>query len=45
LRPVSNAVTLLEQYAALAGVEEVALLLQAQGVRHDPKYAGVLEGK
>jgi hypothetical protein len=45
VRPVSNAVTLLEQYAALVGVEEVARLLLAQGVRHDPKYAGVLEGK
>ena len=44
-RPVNDTVRLLKQYAELVGVEKVAQLLEAQGVRHNPKYAGVLEAK
>ncbi len=44
-RPVNDTVRLLMQYADLVGVEKVAVLLEAQGVRHNPKYSGVLEGK
>jgi hypothetical protein len=44
-RPVNDTVKLLKQYAGLVGVEKVAQLLQAQGVRHSPKYAGALEGR
>ena len=44
-RPANDTLTLLQQYAKLVGVQTVASMLKAQGVRHDPKYAGVLEGR
>jgi hypothetical protein len=43
--PRNDTVLLLSQYAKLVGVKEVARMLSAQGVRHDPRYSGVLEGR